>query len=88
MQFDRTDSAVPTETLAAGSPAAPGSATRRGAQPAGSYRREAWARYRAAAERFARNPDEPAAADALEQAVEGLRRAAAVEAWRHPLPGA
>ncbi len=47
-----------------------------------SYRREAWERYRLAAHRFACRPEDPGAAEALEQATLGLRRAAAVAAWR------
>ena len=48
----------------------------------GGYRREAWNRYRAAAHRFACEPEDPAAAVELEQAADGLRRMAAIAAWR------
>ena len=48
----------------------------------GAFRREAWKRYRAAAHRFASEPEDPAAAVELEQAADGLRRVAAIAAWR------
>lgn len=72
-----TDRPVPSTGSTA---AAPG--------PDGDFRRRAWERYRSAAQTYARNSDDRAAADALEQAVAGLRRAAAVEAWRQPASGA
>lgn len=48
----------------------------------GAYRRQAWERYRSAVRRFAQQPEDRRTAEELEMAVEGLRRAAAVAAWR------
>jgi hypothetical protein len=51
-------------------------------QDAEAFRRRAWQRYRAAARAFALHPDDRRAVEDLESASSGLRRAAAVIAWR------